>query len=64
MDLVIKLSLIAICIFIFWRTIKIIKANPGLFSKAALGKSFTTLGVLALALIVFVGLMVLGLRKG
>lgn len=64
MDLVIKLSLVAICIFIFWRTFKMIKANPGIFTKASMGKSLTTIGILALALIVFVGLMVLGLRKG
>ena len=64
MDLVIKLSLVAICLFMAWRTVKMIQANPGLFSKASLGKSFMTVGMLALILIAFISLMVLSIRKG
>lgn len=64
MDLVIKLSLAAICIFIFWRTFKMCQANPELFNKQFLGKSFTTIGILALFLIIVVSLMVMGIRTG
>jgi hypothetical protein len=64
MDLAIKLSLVAVCIFIFWRTFKMIKANPGIFTKESLGKTFMTLGVLSLALIAFVAFLVFSIRKG
>lgn len=64
MDLAIKLSLAAICIFIFWRTFKMCQANPELFNKQLLGKSFTTIGILALMLIVIVSLMVISIRTG
>ena len=62
MDLFIKFSLIAICIFIAWRTLKMFKANPELFSKQSLGKSLTTMGVLALILIGIVALMIMILK--
>ncbi len=63
MDLAIKLSLAAICIFIAWRTFKMCQANPELFSKQFLGKSFTTVGVLALLLMVMVSLMIMFIRQ-
>ena len=51
---------IALAGWLIWRTIK---GNPQMFSRANLGKSFTTLGVLALLLIVFVGILILVLRN-
>lgn len=62
MDLFMKLSLVAVCLFIAWRTIKILKANPALLSKKSLGKSLTTMGILALILIGVVTLMIMRVR--
>lgn len=55
------LGLIAagLVIFVLYRTIK---GRPDLFNKENLGKSFTTMGVLALGLIGFIALLVLMLR--
>lgn len=63
MDTVIKLSLVVVCIFIGWRTFKMLKENPNLLNKESLGKSFTTIGILALVLIAFVALMIFSLRR-
>lgn len=62
MDIVIKLSLVVICVFIAWRTFKMLQANPALLDKASLAKSFSTVGLLALILIGLVALMVFSLR--
>ncbi len=45
-----------------WLTYRQIRGNPQAFSKENLGKSFFTLGILALGLIVFIWLLVLFLR--
>lgn len=45
-----------------WFIYHTIKNQPGAFSKENLGKSFYTLGILALILIVFVGGLILMLR--
>ena len=57
-----KLSLAAIMVFIIWRSFRLLKENPQLLSKAALSKSFRTLGVLALLLIAFIMLLSLFLK--
>lgn len=49
---------LALSFFIFI-TYKNLKSNPEWLSKANLSKSFTTMGILALILIVFVGFLVL-----
>ena len=49
---------------IAWWIITIIKRNPGAFSKKNLGKSFYTMGVLALILIVFIAICIWLLRMG
>ena len=41
-----------------WWTYTIIKRNPDSFSKENLGRSFYTMGVLALALIAFIALCI------
>jgi hypothetical protein len=46
-------------IFFLYKTIK---GRPELFSKDNLSKSFYTMGILAIVLIVFIALMVLMLR--
>lgn len=45
----------------FW-TYKIIKNNPGAFSKENMGKSFYTMGILAIILIAFVAFCIWLLR--
>ncbi len=46
-------------VFFIYRTIK---NRPDMFTRENLNKSFSTMGVLALALIVFVGFLVMMLR--
>jgi len=57
-----KLFLILLTIFIGWLIYRNIKYNPQAFSKENLGKSFFTLGLLALALIAFIALLVVLLK--
>ena len=47
---------------IAWIIYRGIKGRPEQFSRENLNKSFTTLGILAVILIVFVGLLVLMVR--
>jgi uncharacterized membrane protein YjgN (DUF898 family) len=57
-----KLFLILLMVFIGWLIYRNIKYNPQAFSKENLGKSFYTLGLLALALIAFIALLVILLK--
>jgi|JI102314A2RNA_FD_contig_101_79234_length_1372_multi_2_in_0_out_0_2 hypothetical protein len=47
-----------------WLLYKNLRAMPQAFSKENLSKSFFTLGLLALGLILFIGLLVLFLKTG
>ena len=47
---------------IIWLLVRMIKGRPELFSREYLSKSFSSMGVLALVLIVFVALLVLLLK--
>lgn len=49
---------------ISWVTYRTIKGRPELFSRENMNKSFFSLGILALILIVFVALLVLIVRQG
>ena len=49
--------------FMVWLMVRTIKSHPELFSKNALNKSFYTMGILALVLIVVVGLCIIFLRQ-
>jgi cell division protein FtsX len=49
--------------FLIWWTYQAIKRNPEVLSKENLNKSFNTMGILALLLIVVVGLMIAWLRS-
>lgn len=64
MNTIIQISLAVICLFIIWRIYKTMKANPQLFSKENLSKSFASAGVLALILIGFVFVLVMLLKTG
>ena len=46
-----------------WFIYRTIKGNPEQFSRKNIAKSFSSMGVLALILIVFVGLLVLIARQ-
>ena len=48
---------------IVWITYRSVRGRPELFSRDNMNKSFFSLGILALILIVFVGLLVLTLRS-
>lgn len=47
---------------IIWILYRAIKGQPALFQKEAMSKSFMSMGVVALLLICFVGVLVLMLR--
>lgn len=49
---------------IVWITYRSIKGRPDQFSREKMSKSFFSMGVLALILIVFVALLVLMVRQG
>jgi hypothetical protein len=57
-----QLFFILLVVFLGWLIYKNIKHNPQAFSKENLGKSFYTLGLLALLLIAFVTLLIMLLR--
>ncbi|STX27549.1 Uncharacterised protein [Legionella beliardensis] len=48
---------------IIWFMYRSIKNRPDLFSRENLSKSFSTMGILALILIAFVGLLILMVRN-
>ncbi|MBN9287495.1 MAG: hypothetical protein BGO43_04650 [Gammaproteobacteria bacterium 39-13] len=62
MNTILQISILIISLFIVWRIYKQIQANPEMLSKENMGKSFTTMGILALILIGGVALMVLLLK--
>ena len=57
-------SILAIvgCTFLLWMMVRTIRSNPGAFSKANINQSLSTLGILALILIVVIGFAVILLR--
>ncbi len=54
MHLLTQVLLLVGVLAIGWWIYRIIKVNPSSFSKESLGKSFFTMGVLAIILIVFI----------
>lgn len=46
-----------------WFIYKTIKTRPDQFSKEKISKSFSTMGILGIALILFVGLLILFVRQ-
>ena len=47
---------------IVWMLYRTVKGRPELFSRENLNKSFSTMGILALGLIVFIAIMVMFLK--
>jgi hypothetical protein len=50
-------------VFLIWWTYQSIIKNPELFSKENLNKSFSTMGMLAIVLILIIGLTITWLRS-
>lgn len=63
MNLMVQISIVIVCLFIIWRIYKLLQANPEMLSRENLGKSFTTMGILALILMGGVFLLVMILKK-
>ncbi len=63
MTLFLQILIAGIGLFFVWRIFQSMKNQPEAFSKEKMGKSFYTIGLLTLALIAFVGLMVLFIRN-
>jgi hypothetical protein len=61
--MVMQISLAVLCLFIVWRIYKTLQANPELLSKANMGKSLTTMGVLALILIGGIAILVMLVKR-
>ncbi|GAB4223338.1 MAG: hypothetical protein Tsb005_18070 [Gammaproteobacteria bacterium] len=59
-----KLFAVIIALLLIWLLWRGIKGNPAMFSRESLGKSFGTMGILALALIAFIAFCVFLLRTG
>jgi len=57
-----QIILIFIVIFFIWVLYKGIKSNKNAFSKESIGKSFSTMGVIALLLIAFIAFCIFLLR--
>ncbi len=57
-----RLLYIVIAGVLVWFAIRMMKNNPAFFSKENIGKSFFSMGILALILIAFVALLVYLLR--
>lgn len=62
MDIFSKIVAILFAAFLLWMLYRYIKANPESLSLANLNKSFLTMGILGVGLIVFVALIVYFLR--
>lgn len=63
MNMILQISIAIMCLFFIWQIYKTIQANPSLFSKENMSKSFTTMGVLALILIGGITILVLLLKR-
>ena len=57
-----QIFFILIAAFIIWQLFHYVRANPQMFTKETLGRSFFTMGILALLLIGFVALCVVIVR--
>ena len=51
-------------VLIVWVIYRVIKGRPEMFSRTNLSKSLSSLGVLAIILMMFVALLVLMVRQG
>lgn len=59
MELFIQILVAMLLGFLIYRLFTSAKAQPEMFSKKNMGKSFTTMGLLALGLMAFVGFLII-----
>lgn len=64
MDIFSKILMVVFAIFLLWMLFRFIKSNPESLSFANLNKSFMSMGLLAVGLIVFIAVVVMLLRRG
>lgn len=58
-----KIAAIVFAVFLGWMLFRFIKSNPESLSFSSLNKSFYSMGILAIGLIVFVAVVVMLLRS-
>lgn len=63
MDTFSKIMMVVFAIFLLWILFRYIKSNPESLSLANLNKSFFSVGLLAIGLIVFIAVVVMLLRR-
>lgn len=63
MDMLSKIAAILFAAFLLWMLFRYIKTNPESLSAANLNKSLSTIGLLGVGLIIFIGLIVMLLRR-
>lgn len=63
MDMLSKVAAILFGAWILWMLVRYIRSNPEALSLANINKSMYTMGVLAIALIAFIGTVVMLLRR-
>lgn len=63
MDILSKIAIIGFSVFLIWMLYSYIKKNPESLSLANLNKSFFTMGILGVGLIVFIAMVVILLRS-
>lgn len=63
MDMLSKIAVILFAAFLIWMLYRYIKANPESLSLASLNKSFYTMGLLSIALIIFIAAIIYLLRS-
>lgn len=63
MDMLSKIAAVLFATFLLWMLFKYIKSNPESLSSANLNKSFYTMGILGVGLIVFIAVIVMLLRR-
>lgn len=62
MEVFLKAMAVTACLFFSWRMFRQLKAHPELLKKENIQRSFGTMGLLALALILFVFVLVMMVR--
>lgn len=63
MDMLSKIAAVLFAAFLLWMLFKYIKSNPESLSSANLNKSFYTMGILGVGLIVFIAVIIMLLRR-
>jgi hypothetical protein len=62
MEVFLKAMVVAACLFFSWQMFRQLRAHPELLKKENIQRSFGTMGILALGLILFVSLLVMMVR--